>query len=307
MTMGGLTACMMLSSRALQPLQQSASFWIKLPAVRQAKEQIQLIADTKDHEDVCQIGDKALYNKDGEKKEAEILEPNDFEGDIQLKNLHFRYSLEDDWVLNDINLKVPAKTMVGITGPSKNGSTTMLMNLLGLLSPTQGQVLIDGMNMKDISEKSWRGKIEYLPRNGVLFKGSILDNLTSFRPHRQTIALDIASMIGLDPLVAGLTHGYETQVDSRSKISKDIIHRISMARCIITRPRILLIDKATASMDGPSEQIFLELLDKLQHSTTIILITQWPYLLGLCDQVFELKHGNMEPMRAKPSRGEAVT
>jgi ATP-binding cassette, subfamily C, bacterial LapB len=290
MTLGGLTACMMLSSRALQPLQQSASFWIKLPAIKHA------------HREIVDIEN---MEKDIQDQETSA-QPHDLEGEFKLKNLSFKYQNTENWILNDINLDIPAKSMIGITGPSKNGSTTLIMLMMGLLRADKGDVYLDGYPIQKLSRQALEGKMQYLPRNGVLFKGSIIDNITSFKPNRQSLALSTATMLGLDPLIAALPQGYETLVDSRAKVSIEIIHRINLARSLVCRPRILIIDKTTVTMDRRSEQIFLDLVHKLRSICTIIVVSQWPYLLGLCDSVYELKDTSLKPRDLLPSRGTAV-
>ena len=290
MTLGGLTACMMLASRALQPLQQSASFWIKLPAVQQA------------HQDIAEIETMELDVQE----DSALAHPLDFEGEYSIKNLSYQYPNTEPWVLKNLSLSIPAKSMVGLTGPSKNGSTTLLMLMVGLIHPKQGEILLDGYPIRSLSKKALDGKVQYMPRNGTLFKGTILDNITSFKPQYQSLALSTATMLGLDPLVSALPQGYETQVDSRSKISLEIIHRINLARSLVCRPRVLIVDKTTASMDRRSEKIFLELLDKLRSLCTIVIVSQWPYLLSLCDKVYELKDGALQETEALPARGASV-
>jgi ATP-binding cassette subfamily C protein LapB len=283
MTLGGLTACMMLSSRALQPIQQSASFWIKLPAVRQAKEQVALIEEL----------EKDLNTDIPEEQPADLM------GEVSVENLSFRYAETEPWIAEDLSFSIPARTSLAITGPSKNGSTTLMMMLLGLLNPEKGRVCIDNIPLDKLSSSTLDGKVQYLPRNGMLFKGSILDNITTFKPQLQPLALSSATLLGLDPIIAALPQGYETMVDSRSRLSTEIIHRITLARSLVHRPRILIADKTTASMDRRSEEAFLELLELLKPMCTIIIITQWPQLLEWCDQAYEFKHGKFGPYSPK--------
>ena len=290
MTLGGLTACMMLSSRALQPLQQSASFWLKLPAIQKA------------NRDIIEIEEMELDVQE----ESALSHPLDLEGEYLIQNISYQYPDTENWVIKNLSLTIPAKSMIGLTGPSKNGSTTLLMLMMGLIHPKQGDILLDGYPIRNLSRNSLEGKVQYMPRNGLLFKGTILDNITSFKPQHQSLALSTATLLGLDPLISALPQGYETMVDSRSKISIEIIHRINLARSLVCRPRVLIVDKTTASMDRRSEQIFLELLGKLQSMCTIIIVSQWPYLLSLCDKVYEMKDGSLMEKEALPLRGASV-
>jgi len=277
MTLGGLTACMMISGRALQPLQASASFWLKLPAIDQSQERIRKIEE---------LPKSSLYVED-----AHAI---DIEGEIRFKDFSFRYSEDTPLVLDGINLHIPARATIGITGPSKNGSTTLLLSILNQFSAESGSLSLDGRVIGDFSSDTLRGKIQYLPRDGVLFKGSILDNLTSFKNHRQSLALTTSQLLGLDPLITHLPQGYETQVDARSRLPSDLVQRISLVRSLVRRPRVLLVDKTTSSMDVATEEMFVELLHKLSPLCTIVMVTQWPVLLGMCERVYELKEGRLQ-------------
>jgi len=289
MTMGGLTACMMISGRALQPLQQSATFWLKLPAIAQARDQIKKI--------------EALPPSTIHVENAHAI---DIEGDLQFKDFGFRYSEETPWVLDGIDLHIPARSTIGITGPSKSGSTTLLLTMLNQFKGERGSLTLDGRPIEQYSAETLRGKVQYLPRDGVLFKGTILDNLTSFKPHRQSLALTTAQLLELDPLITPLPQGYETQVDARSRLPSELIQRIVLVRSLVRRPRVLLIDKTTASMDGSTEKMFVELLRKLSPLCTIVVVSQWPVLLDMCEKVYELKDGKLHDATVVRSSKEMV-
>lgn len=234
MTMGGLTACMMLAGRALQPLQQSASYWLRLPAVQQAQEKIA---------EINQLESERIRN-------YPERQPTDLEGEIELKGMSFQFSPDEEKVLDNLNLHVPQRSILGLTGPSKNGSTTLLLYMMGHFRPTEGKITIDGNDLRELSPATLHGKVQYLSRNGAVFRGTILENITSFRGHRQSIALSTANILGLDPLVSPLPQGYETVIDSRTRLPMELVHRISLARVLVRRPRVLLVDKSTASMDS---------------------------------------------------------
>lgn len=289
MTLGGLTACMMISGRALQPLQQSATFWLKLPAVAQAQDQIKKVEE---------LPLNTVHVED-----AHAI---DIEGEIEFKDFGFRYSEDTPWVLDGINLHIPPRATIGITGPSKNGSTTLLLSMLNQFKGERGSLFLDGRPIEDYSSETLRGKVQYLPRDGVLFKGTILDNLTSFKHHRQSLALTTAHMLGLDPLITPMPQGYETQVDARSRLPSELVQRISLVRSLVRRPRVLLVDKTTTSMDGATEKMFVELLQKLNPLCSVVIVSQWPVLLGMCERVYELKDGRLEDPQSLGSTKEMV-
>lgn len=276
LTMGGLTACVMLGGRAMQPIQNIAGFWLRFSNADIAVDRL---------------------------KEIDALSPlippgappfpEEISGAITLRDLSFRFQEEAPWVFKNINLAIAPGEMAAIMGESSSGGTSLLNLMMGKLHPVEGEAFIDDYRISEWDHADMTGRIAYVPQFGTLFKGTILDNLTLFDDRKQAAALDSAALLGLDDLVAELPQGYETPVDNQANVflPSGLVQRITLARALVVRPRILLLDKPSTAMDKETEALFLWLLERLKGSMTIVLVSNHPTLLGMADRFLELADG----------------
>ncbi|MBF0612307.1 MAG: ATP-binding cassette domain-containing protein [Magnetococcales bacterium] len=278
MTLGTLTACSLLAGRALQPVQMAIGFWLRFSDARIAQQQLQHVFDLPTD---IPPGTPTF--------------PADIEGSLHLQGVSFAYREDAPVILQDLELHVPARTMVGIQATSSSGATTLCHLLLGLLKPNQGAVFIDDYNLAEWDHSQLRGRVEYLPQSGVLFPGTILDNIALFDNKHMAAALDAANLLGLNELVATLPQGYETEVTSQSNatLPMGMIQRIAMARCFVMRPRVVIFDKASSSLDRESEKVFLDFFTRLKGQCTLILLTDNPELLAICHHRYQLVNGSL--------------
>lgn len=283
LTLGTLTACSLLSARVMQPIQSLSGFLLRRSEARVARQRYGEIV--------------AL---EPEVKPGLPPVPEDIAGGLELSGVCFRYAPGYPQVISDLSLVVPAKTMVAIDGAPSAGTTTLLRLLMGALTPQQGHVLIDGYNLAGWDPTSLRGRVEYLPPAGTLFKGTLLENIALFHPLRHEAALDAAALVGLDELVAALPQGYETPVtaQSNSLLPSGLIQRIAIARALVVRPRLLLLDKTEAAMDADSQRVLRWLLERLHGTCTVVMVTATPSLQALADQSFVLHQGQLTPRAA---------
>lgn len=272
-TVGSLTACSLLAGRAWQPVQQLANFLLRLSDVNLAEKKFERL-------------DKInLRVPHGTPKL-----PKDIEGSIEVRDVSFRYSENLPYVLKNANLKILQDQMVGITSPGSNGTTTLLFLMMGILNPEKGIVFIGNNNLAKRDLSSLQSRIEYLPPSAVLLKGTIMDNITMFDKKNTLAAYDAASMLGLDDLVSQLSHGYETMVDSRASkvLPSALVQRISIARALIVRPRILFLDKTDESMDVENSKLFHWLIGHLKGNCTLVFVTNNKKYLSMADANYEL-------------------
>ncbi|MBF0240484.1 MAG: ATP-binding cassette domain-containing protein, partial [SAR324 cluster bacterium] len=244
MTVGSLTACMMLGGRAMQPIQSAAGFWMRFSEASLARSRLQELAAM----------------------ELETLPdtpplPLDFEGAIELKGVSFRYDPQSAWVVKDANLKVEPNHIIAVMGENSGTTTTLLYLLMGMLKPETGSVLIDDYHITQWDTTELRQKIAYFPPTGVLFSGTIMENITMFDHSKHFAAMDAAALMGLDEHVANLPLGYQTRVGGQSTnfLPTGLIQRIAIARALVHRPRILLFDRANGVMDKETEEVVLDL------------------------------------------------
>lgn len=273
LTVGGLSACMMLAGRSLQPIQGAAQFWFRFSEAELARERL---------EKINQLPAAIPSN-------APPF-PQEIRGSIELRNVSYRYSADLPYVLKDVDLRIEAGQHVGIVAQSGSGTSTLLYLMAGLCQPESGTTLIGDYNLAEWDTSDLRGCIEYLPPHGVLFRGTIIENITMFDAQRHAAALEAAALVGLDEPVALLPTGYETAVDNQAStiMPAGVVQRICLARALTMTPRILLLDKTTAPLDQEGERIFLWLLKKLKKRCTVVLVTSQPHFLREMDVVYQI-------------------
>ena len=270
MTIGALTACMLLSTRAFQPIQSASSFIYNFATAKKYHERM---------EEVLKMPSEI------DKGVGEF--PKEIRGDLELVDLTFRWNGGDAPVIQDANVKIEANQVIGIRGGPLSGTTSLLYLMMGKLRPEKGSVYIDETCIHKVRHDQSHGKIAFLSAEPTLLTGTIMENITMFNPALYSVAKHTANMIGLDQMVAPLPMGYETKVNPKSAqfLPTSLVHCVSLARILIIRPRILFLDKVTLSMDKDTENLFLEVIELMRRNCTIVFATNWPLFLSKCDRV----------------------
>ncbi|ODN42379.1 peptidase domain-containing ABC transporter [Piscirickettsia litoralis] len=280
LTIGGLAACTLLSGRCLQPINRATSVWNRLQSIRIAEDKLQ---------EVFKL--PAEYS-------PEQKQLNEVEGHICFENVSFRYEdkEEEDWLLEDINLNIPAKTTIGITGDGLSGKSSLLWLIMGLYQAHRGRVLIDNCDIQKLKIQSIRQHIAYLPQHGDLFNGTIIDNLTLFQEQKYyKKAIEVSQLLGLDYIIERLPKGYHTPVANHAmeSLPRGIIQRIAIARALIHKPPIVLFDEANTAMDMQGDSILINVLEQLKGTCTLILVSHRPSLLAHADRTFTLEKSKL--------------
>ena len=279
LTIGGLAACTMLAGRAMQPLQRAVGIYTRFQTILIARERL-----------------KDLWKLQPEVK-AGMPKVGHIDGALELRDVEFRFGKDDEKpVLEGINVRLKAGEAMGIAGDNGSGKTTLLWLMMGALRPTEGEVYVDGEDLRGFDPHSYRSQIAYLPQLGELFQGTIMDNITMFRGEEyEEAATATAELLGLDDVVSQLPMGYETRVGDGASdaLPRGIKQRIAIARALVDQPRIVLFDEANTAIDGSGDNILREMLEKLKGHATMVLVTHRPSMLKLCDQVFDLKDGHL--------------
>jgi ATP-binding cassette, subfamily B, bacterial CvaB/MchF/RaxB len=177
------------------------------------------------------------------------------EGRLELREVRFRYSATDQYVLDGINLVIEPGAHVAITGPSGGGKSTLVKIILGLLEPESGEVLIDGIPLNQFGYENFREQVGAVLQEDHLFAGSIADNIALFEdnPDMDLVASAAASAVIHDD-IARMPLGYDTLVgDMGSSLSGGQKQRVLLARALYRKPRLLLMDEGTSNLDGQCE------------------------------------------------------
>ena len=202
-------------------------------------------------------------------------EHGDFSPMVEVKEVSFRYPEKEHDVLSNISLTLSPGKVMGIVGSSGAGKTTLVDLILGVANPEAGLVLISGLPPLEAIRK-WPGAIAYVPQDVGMINGTVKENIAiGFSKDAITDEqiLESLRIIHLDDFILGLSEGIHTLVGERgSKLSGGQRQRLGIARALITKPRLLILDEATSSLDGLSELEISEAIKSLRGDTTIIII-----------------------------------
>ena len=219
-----------------------------------------------------------------------------FKNEININNIDFQYST-DKTLLTNINLKIKKGITLGIIGKSGTGKSTFLNIFTGLLKPTKGSILVDGVEISN-SMASWRKKIGYVSQEIFLLDKTIAENI-AFGVSKENIDYNkvkkCITLAELDTYVVKLNDGLDTMVGEKgARISGGQRQRLGLARALYNEPDILILDEATNSLDLKTEDTILNTLRNLKNKFTILIISHHENPLKIADDVYELKSNTLK-------------
>lgn len=231
----------------------------------------------------------------------------DVKGEVTFKNVSFEYPDDHTQVLSGINLTIKPGEKVALVGPSGGGKTTLCSLIPRFYDPTEGEILLDGQNIKNVTLESLRSNIGVVQQDVYLFSGSVYENIAYGKTDatREEV-IQAAKMAGAHEFIMELKDGYDTYVGERGvKLSGGQKQRISIARVMVRSPKLVILDEATASLDNESEHLVAESLDKLAAGRTTITIAHRLTTIHGADRILVLsgnhivEEGNHEILMEK--------
>ena len=222
------------------------------------------------------------------------LSLNQFEK-LEFQDVFFAYDSNGPIALSSVSITISRGERVGIVGPSGGGKSTFVCLLLGLLSPTQGSVLVNGENANAFSRSSWSSHVGVVPQASHSFRGTIEENVRFFRPNVSSAdcwnALEAAD---LADDVRKLPHGIHTMIGpGHRSLSGGQQQRLSIARALVQRPDLLVMDEPTSSIDSVSENEVSQTIEGLETGTTLIIVSHRWGVLGGCDRLIVIAGGRI--------------
>ena len=217
-----------------------------------------------------------------------------FEPRIEVKNLHFGYPNSPTKIFEDLNLVIESG-IVALTGPSGSGKSTLLDLILGLLNPTSGQMFISDLKPRNAIRK-WEGSISYAPQETVLIDGTIRENITGGEVTKYSDKEVVDSLIATDlyEFVMSLESGLETQVgENGAQLSGGQKQRLGISRAILSKPRLLILDEATSSLDINSELKIMKSLKSFSRESTILFVTHRISTLENIQKIIYMRNGKI--------------
>ena len=279
LTMGGLIAAVMLSSRAIAPMGQVASLAANFEQTKTA------------YQSLSKIMQMPVERPEGKK----FVRRNSFDGKIEFKNVSFTYPDTTKGSLDRINFVIQPGEKVGIIGRNGSGKTTLQKIILGLYAPTEGSVLIDGIDINQIDPADLRRNIGYVPQDVVLFKGTVRENIVQKAPYVDDMQIIKAAKVsGVDEYVNAHPLGFDMPVFERGDgISGGQRQSIAVARAFLLDSPIILLDEPTNSLDNTVESKLKANLKVNTVNKTMILVTHRTSMLDLVDRLIVMDNGKI--------------
>ncbi len=227
-------------------------------------------------------------------KESRKMAPLTLAGDIQIRNLDFRYGTRRQ-VLSDINLTIKKGEKVAFVGESGSGKTTLSKLLLHLYSPEKGEILINGNNIEDIRLECLRERIAYIPQETFLFSGSIYDNLVlGMDDVDMDNVVEAAKLAQAHDFINELPLRYETRLEENgANLSGGQRQRLAIARAMLKKPDILILDEATSNLDSITERALDKTINEFSKEMTTIFIAHRLSTIKECDRIFVMDKGKI--------------
>ena len=225
-------------------------------------------------------------------KDIQSQTPNEFLKSIELKNLSFRYSDDAPWILKDLSLTIPKGSVIGIVGTTGCGKSTLLDIIMSLLSPTDGELLVDNKVVDASNKRAWQSHISSVPQDIYLSDGTIEENI-AFGISKESInhsqVKKAAKQAQIDKLVESLEDGYETVVGERGmRLSGGQRQRIGVARAFYRQSDVLILDEATSALDDETELAVMDSINNFDNDITVIIIAHRLTTLKNCDMIMRL-------------------
>jgi len=276
-TTGALIACVILSGRILSPLVQIGQLLTKLNSTLIAYKNINKLMTDVSRDELTNDQKAVVINK----------------GSIQVNDLD--YAIEESKILNKINFNLKSGEKLGLVGSVGSGKTSLLKNIIGYILPNSGTVFLSDYDIVNIPSQSLRENIGYCSQNIQLFTGSIYDNITSGLENvSEESIVEAANLACCHEFIAKLPGGYNYQlIEGGMNLSGGQRQSIALARAFIRKPKILILDEPTSSMDTETEEKIVKNIFNLEHNPTIIISTHRIQHLINTDKVAILVNGQI--------------
>ena len=235
-----------------------------------------------------------IIDEEEEQDEGTITLDN-LQGDICFKNVNFSYSDERE-IIKDINFHISQGQKIALVGPSGGGKTTICHLLPRFYNIDDGEILIDGININDITLKSLRDNIGIVQQDVFLFNGTIYDNILYGRlDATMDEVIEAAKKANLYDFIMSLPHGFDTEIGERGvRLSGGQKQRLSIARIFLKNPKILILDEATSSLDNTTEILIQKALDKLCDGRTTIVVAHRLSTIKSAEYILVISDGKIQ-------------
>ncbi|MHA1791793.1 MAG: ABC transporter ATP-binding protein [Promethearchaeota archaeon] len=275
--LGSFIAFILLVLQFYNPINQLAGFYNQIQSAMAAGERIFSLLDA----------DVEVAEKEG------AIDGVTFKGHVEFKNVYFHYE-ENIPVLKDINVEIKPKESLAIVGYTGAGKTTMINLLCRFYDPIKGNILIDGIDLRDLSLKCLRSQLGIVLQHPFLFTDTVIENIRYGSNATDEQVIEIAKKIGAHDFIMDLENGYNTQVGERGVLlSQGQRQLISFARALMANPRILILDEATSALDSYSELLLQKAIEEITKNRTSFIIAHRLSTIRNAHKIIVLEKGEI--------------
>ena len=222
----------------------------------------------------------------------DLINPTPFKREIVFKDLSFRYTKNTPWILKNVNLSFKKGETIGFIGVTGSGKSTLLDILMGLLTPTSGELLIDGVAISQQNRRAWQAHISHVPQSIYLADSTIQENIAfgvgseQIKEHR---VVQVAQQAQVSKMINNLKNKYKAFVGERGvQLSGGQRQRIGIARALYKDSDVLIFDEATSALDNQTEQKIMQQIAKLKDNQTVFIIAHRLTTLEQCDRIIRI-------------------
>ncbi len=277
---GRLSTFILFAQRLFDPLRQFAE---KFTAIQAGFTAVERVSD---------ILDEPIEIRDPEKGVSAIASTISM-GEIRFENVWFAYK-DDDYIIKDLSFTISPGEKIALVGPTGAGKSSIIRLLCRLYEPSQGRILVDGIDVRDLPQSQLRRRMGVILQEGFLFAGDVKSNITLGDTYTIDEIRSAAQKTNVDKFIEQLPQTYDTQLRERgTNLSSGQKQLLAFARAAIRNPPILVLDEATASLDVGTEALIQDALDKLLIGRTAIVIAHRLSTIRNVDRIFVLKRGEL--------------
>ncbi|MEO3715840.1 type I secretion system permease/ATPase [Roseateles flavus] len=280
---GGLIGAVMFATRAIAPLGSVVSLTARYQSARAAMLSL----------------DEVMKKPVERASDRNYVPMSEFSGRIGLREVGFSYPMTGEHqapkVLKGVSLRIEPGERIAVLGRIGSGKSTVLRLLAGLYQPSEGMVEIEGIDLRQIDPAEFRAHVGFVSQEPKLFHGTLRDNVAMGRADVDAGRLvEVAKLTGLDRVVAGHPLGWDLPVgEMGSLLSGGQRQMVALARALVNRPKLLLMDEPTSSMDAQSEILFLRQLRDAAQQCTLLVVTHRPAVLELVQRIVVMDNGKL--------------
>ncbi len=215
------------------------------------------------------------------------------DGNVKFDKVYYKYPNTDNYVVQDLSMDIKAGECIAVVGSSGSGKSTIMNLIIGLLTPTAGEILVDDKPMSGFNLSEYRHNISVVPQNSILFSGTIKENITyGLKSYSQEDLNRVVEMANLNEFVKDLPNGLDSEVgENGDKLSGGQRQRITIARALIRNPKILILDEATSALDNISEYHVQQAISKSIRGRTTFIVAHRLSTIRDADRIIVMENG----------------